>query len=122
MVVVVVVVVSPACRCCCSCMVMRTACSFSFLLQSLTANIEKIEESLPQQRSQLKTLEQQMTSLQEELGTPLDTSLTASEQQKLLQVEKDNPQLNKQLNKATEAMNKKKHERYGGIRKKEAKK
>ena len=52
-----------------------------------------------------------MKSLQEEMGTPLETDLSAGEQQKLQKVEAEIPQLNKQLQKASEVMNKKKNER-----------
>lgn len=71
----------------------------------------QIDEALPGHQNELRPLQQQLEAYKSEMGTPLETALSAAERQRLQAIEGEIPQLNKQIQKANEALNKKKNER-----------
>lgn len=77
----------------------------------LKGAVEKIEESLPTYRSEVEDMRKQLQAYTEEVGTALDTALTAAETRTLQEIEADIPRLGKELKAANKALSQKKEER-----------
>lgn len=80
--------------------------------QMLKGAVEKIDESLPTYLTEVEDMKKQLKSYNEEIGTPLDTALTAAETRTLQEIEADIPRLNKEIKAAKQALSSKKDERY----------
>ncbi len=73
-------------------------------VEMLRAHVEKIEGDLPGERQAVEDMQRQLKVFREEMGTPLDSALSAADTRTLQEIEQRLPQLAKEIKVATEAL------------------